>query len=184
MRTRQPNPVRLEGDTAHLALNRGLETRVDSVDLPLVGHLRWTAAFHPGLNGYYVSTSVPSPATGRSTTLYLHRLITGAPKGKTVDHLNHDTLDNRRANLSVGGQRENLQNRRGANTNSTTGMRGVHVHSTVAHRKSRQGTRTYSYTYWNARVMRDGRSRTKNFPYTPAGFAAACAWVAAERGET
>lgn len=41
---------------------------------------------------------------------YLHRLIMEAPKGKVVDHLNHNTLDCRKKNLRIVSQTENCQN--------------------------------------------------------------------------
>lgn len=56
---------------------------------------------------------------------YLHRLLTRAPPKRVVDHINGVTLDNRRSNLRVVSQSENLQNRKGAMTNSASGVRGV-----------------------------------------------------------
>lgn len=40
----------------------------------------------------------------------LHRLVTAAQKGMVVDHINHDTRDNRLANLRVCTHSENLRN--------------------------------------------------------------------------
>ena len=44
---------------------------------------------------------------------------------KVVDHINHNTLDNRKANLNIVGICENQQNRLGARKNSKSGVRGV-----------------------------------------------------------
>ncbi|MBU6408070.1 MAG: HNH endonuclease [Alphaproteobacteria bacterium] len=58
-------------------------------------------------------------------TIYLHRLIMKAPKGVTVDHINRDGLDNRKANLRLASQSENNANREVRNS---TGFRGVVKH--------------------------------------------------------
>lgn len=56
----------------------------------------------------------------------LHRFIVGATERKQhVDHINHDTLDNRRENLRIVDHATNLQNRKGAAVNNKTGVRNV-----------------------------------------------------------
>ncbi len=55
----------------------------------------------------------------------LARLITGALPGMIVDHINGDTLDNRRANLRVCTMAQNVRNRKKPRTN-TSGYKGVH----------------------------------------------------------
>lgn len=54
--------------------------------------------------------------TGRQnrSTLYLHRWLMGLAPGdeRVVDHINRDTLDNRRANLRIVTRGQNLQNLR------------------------------------------------------------------------
>jgi len=44
-------------------------------------------------------------------TVYLHRLIIGAGKGEIVDHINGDSLDNRRENLRFVTFEANVRNR-------------------------------------------------------------------------
>lgn len=48
-------------------------------------------------------------------------------EGKVIDHKNHNTLDNRRSNLSPCSNSENAHNRLGPNNNNkTSGIRGIH----------------------------------------------------------
>ena len=64
-------------------------------------------------------------AVNRRDGIYLHRLIIRAQKGKTVDHVNGDSLDNRKCNLRECTTKENIRNRKGRNKNSTSGIKGV-----------------------------------------------------------
>lgn len=43
--------------------------------------------------------------------IYLHRFLMDSPEGLIVDHINHQTLDNRRENLRVVTHSENMKNR-------------------------------------------------------------------------
>lgn len=45
----------------------------------------------------------------------MHRLITGAPDGLTVDHINGNGLDNRQCNLRICTLAQNLANREKSN---------------------------------------------------------------------
>jgi hypothetical protein len=55
----------------------------------------------------------------------LHRVVTAAPDGLVVDHINGDTTDNRRENLRVCTNAENLRNRR-IHKNNKAGIKGVY----------------------------------------------------------
>jgi hypothetical protein len=81
------------------------EAQIDSDDYELVSKYKW----HRNDLGYAVWRGI---VDGKKQTIRMHRLIMGAPKGMVVDHINHDTLDNRKSNLRICLQAENMRNRR------------------------------------------------------------------------
>jgi len=74
----------------------------------------------------------------------LHRVITGCEDGLVVDHKNGNGLDNRRDNLRVCTQAENLRNRK-INSNNTSGFKGVRF-DPLSHTKP-----------WRARITVSGK---------------------------
>ena len=97
--------------------NRPFRALVDTADLPkiLSASLSWHARWCDSSKTFYVQA--------RHDKIPLHRLITDCPEGMTVDHWNHDGLDNRRANLRVVSQSINSFNRR--TKLGASGYRGV-----------------------------------------------------------
>ena len=55
----------------------------------------------------------------------IHRLVMGSPKGMCVDHINGDTLDNRKENLRVCTRSQNSQNQK-IKSHNQSGYKGVY----------------------------------------------------------
>lgn len=101
------NQIKNFGDYSEIILLgwKGIQrasVKVDSEDVPLLSQHRWTASYK-GKRFYVVTYK-----EGRF--LLMHRLLMSASKGDIVDHINHDTLDNRKKNLRIVTQRQNLNN--------------------------------------------------------------------------
>ncbi len=56
--------------------------------------------------------------------IYMHRYITNCPDNQYVDHINGNPLDNRKCNLRICTNSENLRNR-GRQKNNKSGYKGV-----------------------------------------------------------
>lgn len=105
-------------DAIRIALSNGGYTLIDSDDYHKVIQYVWRSAFD-----YSTQTCYAKSGRGK-TTKNLHKLILDT--NNRVDHKNHDTLDNRKDNLREVTNSQNMQNRKGAQYNSKTGVRGVH----------------------------------------------------------
>jgi len=77
---------------------------IDEEDLNILESRKW----HLSSTGYAVWRG---NVEGKKVTVRLHRLITDCPPGKIIDHINHNKLDNRKSNLRVCTQSDNMRNR-------------------------------------------------------------------------
>lgn len=106
-----------------IPLTQGQVALIDDEDYKLVSQYKWHARWDKHTKSYYAATNVKKEDGGR-TTLKMHRLIMNAEKGKQVDHINHNTLDNRKENLRLCTNSQNQHNQ-GKRINNTSGLKGI-----------------------------------------------------------
>jgi hypothetical protein len=106
---------------------------VDDEDQPILSACRWR-----------VDSLGYAAGTFGSQWVRLHRVITKAQKGEIVDHINHNKLDNRRANLRIATHAENIRNSK-FRSNNTSGYKGVYF--------CKQTGR------WSAQIKANGKTR-------------------------
>jgi hypothetical protein len=107
-----------------IVLTRGQVAIIDQSDANLVAGYKWYAQRARG-GGYYAAT------TKSKACILMHRVITKARPGWIVDHINHQTLDNRRRNLRVCTYWQNAANMR--KKPGTSRYKGVFRHSDGNH---------------------------------------------------
>lgn len=109
-----------------------VECLIDTEDLEKVqlpNNRRWYLSNKR--TGLYVCNKeriwLPGKEKPWDKVIYLHRVILGdPPPGKTqVDHINHDTLDNRKVNLRWANHSENGQNPGRPRSHGRLGITGV-----------------------------------------------------------
>lgn len=154
---------------AVLALSNGGEALIDDADLELVSATEWRRFTVAG-EYHYAATRGKAP-------MLLHRWLMLPPPGFVVDHINGNTLDNRRQNLRVCTHAENMRNKRTA-SNSQHKYKGVSRSKkrwAAQIGSSRSGKRTFiglfktqeeaAAAYDIAAVLRYGEFACLNFPH-------------------
>jgi hypothetical protein len=98
----------VDGGVREIQLSRGKVAIVDGADFEWLSQWKWRAHPNKRLDHHCpIKWYARCAANG-----YLHRFIMGAPQDFQVDHLNGDSLDNRRQNLRLCSHAQNMQNRR------------------------------------------------------------------------
>lgn len=116
---------KLPNDSTIIKLTKGQESIIDAEDFAKVSEYNWYTLKQPNYQKtrYVAQTCVKQP-DGKWKTIYLHRFLIDAPKGLMVDHINGDTLDNRKANLRLCTNGQNQRNRNRM-SNNQSGFKGV-----------------------------------------------------------
>lgn len=101
-----------------IRLNKGYIALVDNEDFEKLSKLTWFISD----TGYAKNTFLDNEKKAKQVRM--HRIITNAQKGDYVDHINGNKLDNRKCNLRLCSNAENMRNRK-APVNNTSGFKGV-----------------------------------------------------------
>ena len=108
-----------------IPLTQGKFAIVDPEDYDALSKYKWYAVKRG--RQYYAVAKVGTKKGGhRQKKVRMHRLIMKAPKGKVVDHINHNGLDNRKANLRLATAQQNTWNKRKQKGNYSSQYKGVH----------------------------------------------------------
>src|SRR5690606_40344389 len=123
--------------SSDLPLTKGMVALIDASDEHLIAPHEWIAS--KSANAFYARAAASSPFPG----LQMHRLLLDAPDGLQVDHINGDTLDNRRCNLELVDAAENMRRWAKRLPNKASRFTGVY--------RSRNGRS------WYVRIYHDGK---------------------------
>lgn len=105
-----------------IALTRDKFALVDEEDYKILSQWKWKY-----MTNNSAARHVWDKENKRYYHVYMHRLIVDAPTSKVVDHINGDRLDNRRSNLRVCTQSQNLMNQK-IRQDSESRLKGVYWH--------------------------------------------------------
>jgi AP2 domain len=123
------NKYEVRGETTAIIIESRkygrIETIIDTEDLPKVSEASsWRAHWRDDTKSFYAYGYI-TDENGKHRSVQMHRHVLGlTDPDKQVDHVEHDTLDNRKSKLNVVTTAENCQNRRKFSTN-TSGYTGV-----------------------------------------------------------
>lgn len=102
-----------------ITLGDGSTVKVDASDYKYLSQWKWQ-----NVSGYAARSAYPAGMKGRGYRVLMHRQITGCPEKLLVDHINHDTLDNRKENLRIASASQNQWNKQ-LMKNNKSGVTGV-----------------------------------------------------------
>jgi hypothetical protein len=98
---------------------------VDPEDYERLSKYEWEAR-RARNSPFYAARQAMHPATKKFTLIFMHRQIIEVADGLLVDHINHNSVDNRKANLRPATQTQSNRNRRKFSGPSKSKYKGVY----------------------------------------------------------
>lgn len=97
----------MEDNMKKIKLTQGKYAMIDDEDYERVSQYRWFAARNNDKSVFYAGRTIDKKNLG------MHRFVLNVSDRRIkVDHINHNTLDNRKFNLRVCSHAENCSNRK------------------------------------------------------------------------
>jgi hypothetical protein len=115
-------PDSLYHGTKYIALTKGQFALVDEGDFEELSRFNWYASWAKSTQSYYAVRRTGTES-GRHFE-YMHRYILGLGWRESGDHINRNTLDNRRVNLRPCTNQQNIFNQ-GISSRNRSGFKGV-----------------------------------------------------------
>ena len=109
-----------------IKLTKGQFAKVDDEDFDKLNIYKWQAVFDKTTNSFYARGA--KYLDGKQIHFSMHRVILGLKNGDGLkgDHINHDTLDNRKINLRIVNNNQSAMNKN-LRKDSSTGYKGVYM---------------------------------------------------------
>ncbi|MFL1672175.1 HNH endonuclease [Paenibacillus dendritiformis] len=127
------NAYHIDGDVIKIFVKYRsdmLVTMIDRDSFDVVNGYHGSWFVHKNRHNLYVKMCLREK--GKNVYHFLHRVVNDCPPGLVVDHINGDTLDNRKSNLRNVTLGENTKNRNGPNRdNKSTGVLGVYYRKDI-----------------------------------------------------
>ena len=109
-----------------IPLTQGYEALVDDEDYEYLSQWKWNILKNRSGNLYANRLSYENGYKNRKRIL-MHRLLNNTPDGMDTDHINGNSLDNRKCNLRTATREQNQWNRF-ANKKGSSKYKGVYWH--------------------------------------------------------
>ena len=124
-----------------IKLTQGQYALIDDNMFGFLNQWKWCANWNPRTKSFYAVRNLPLK-NGKQTLILMHRTIMNSPARVLTDHINHNTLDNRRENLRFATYSQNGMNRR-KQLSSISNYKGVRWHKETKK--------------WQARIKKEGK---------------------------
>ena len=140
-----------------ILLTQGQFAILDNEDYDMINQYKWCANYYKSIHTYYAVRNTRK-TNGKQKTQLMHRVIMNCSNDKQIDHINHNTLDNRKSNLRICTQNQNQYNQR-LHKKTSSKYKGVYLQK----QKCKNKVHTYwvSYISFNGKKMYLGHSKTE-----------------------